>query len=646
MHIAKTDKGVQMNTQTYQNQLNVIASTLNINMRNFSNLRDIDKAMIVSACLLCIKFKEDGLFDFSCLSSDEEITDGAKLYSLLADELANIISDEATLTIIMNCFLCVKQIESINHIHSKLGTTPIKYFLQYLDENLVSFCKEHNLNDDYLGLFYTLFMKYSSDSKHLGVVVTPAYIMDLCADLINLNASDIIIDPCCGTGSFLISSFINKEVGKSNLYGYDIEPHMFTITITNLILRGCRPDHIACRDFLETPSSLIKDTVRATVGFMNPPYAQGKKDASLSEIFFVKHLLDSLTAGARCAVIVPAATFVDSKQTNCYKFDIYKHHTLEGIITLNPNTFYGVATNSVIAIFTAHQPHPTDKLCKFIDFKDDGYINHPHTQRIYTPEADIKKEYLLKVWNNEIKSDASFCIQTTVQQDDEWLFNFYHANLNIPNEKVFEEKVNNYLTFHFNMILNGRSDLFQNEPEKGTYVPLEELQNKKWGVFQLGEDFIISGAKITNEKKLMEGNDIPRITTSKFDNGYEDFYSKILSNGKMAKLNAGQVVTIETASKGTTFYQPSDFISNPHLITIKFKEREMNQYTGLFLSACISSAIDRKYFYGYKFSLFRILKEKIILPITKNGEIDYDYMEQYCKNLFIKKNDIVHEYGF
>lgn len=57
---------------------------------------------------------------------------------------------------------------------------------------------------------------------------------------------------------------------------------------------------------------------------------------------------------------------------------ILEHHTLEGVITLNPQTFYGVGTNPVIAVFTAHQPHPERKYSKFIDFKDDGYVVFPH----------------------------------------------------------------------------------------------------------------------------------------------------------------------------------------------------------------------------------------------------------------------------
>lgn len=49
---------------------------------------------------------------------------------------------------------------------------------------------------------------------------------------------------------------------------------------------------------------------------MNPPYSMGSKaNPELYEISFIKHLLDSLAIGGRCAVIVPQSTFTsDSKK--------------------------------------------------------------------------------------------------------------------------------------------------------------------------------------------------------------------------------------------------------------------------------------------------------------------------------------------
>lgn len=74
-----------------------------------------------------------------------------------------------------------------------------------------------------------------------------------------------------------------------------------------------------------------------------------------------------------------------------------KHHTLEGVITCNTDTFYGVGTNPVIAIFTAHEPHPADKLCKFIDFRNDGYEVRDHVGLVEGDSTKDKRQHLYRL---------------------------------------------------------------------------------------------------------------------------------------------------------------------------------------------------------------------------------------------------------
>ena len=57
-----------------------------------------------------------------------------------------------------------------------------------------------------------------------------------------------------------------------------------------------------------------------------------------------------------------------SKKDKKVKKQILEKHTLEGVITLNKETFYGVGTNPCIAVFTAHKPHFAKKYCKYCKF--------------------------------------------------------------------------------------------------------------------------------------------------------------------------------------------------------------------------------------------------------------------------------------
>lgn len=198
---------------------------------------------------------------------------------------------------------------------------------------------------------------------------------------------------------------------------------------------------------------------------MNPPYSQGSKaNPSLYEISFTEHLLDSMSSGGKVIVIIPQSSVTGkTNEEKAIKANILKKHTLEGVITLNKDTFYGVGTMPCIAIFTAGEPHADDKECKFIDFRNDGYKVSPHIGLIETEQAKDKKQHLLDVWFDRMDADSKFCVKTTVEADDEWLHSFYYFNDEIPTEAEFEKAIGDYLSFEFSMIMQGRRYLFEGE---------------------------------------------------------------------------------------------------------------------------------------------------------------------------------------
>ena len=44
-----------------------------------------------------------------------------------------------------------------------------------------------------------------------------------------------------------------------------------------------------------------------------------------------------------------------------------------------------------------------------------------------------------------------------------------------------------------------------------------------------------------------------------------------------------------------------------------------------------------KYTYGHMGNKDSIKRERIMLPVTDSGEPDYEYMEQYAKNMMLRK---------
>ena len=49
------------------------------------------------------------------------------------------------------------------------------------------------------------------------------------------------------------------------------------------------------------------------------------------------------------------------------------------------------------------------------------------------------------------------------------------------------------------------------------------------------------------------------------------------------------------------------------------------------------SRISDKYSFNREINDFRISNEKILLPVNEDGNPDYEYMEQYIKNIMYKQ---------
>ena len=455
------------------------AAALHEDLRNYGSLKDTDKPLIVSGILLALREIEFKNFNIEDLTGDTVKTDGQKIYNAIADNLQRAcVAPEVKKDKLLSQFALIKDTVKLNEIEPKLNKTPLKHFAEFLYTKIYKSIRYNRSAEDYLGRFYGEFMSYSGgDGQTLGIVLTPKHITELFCDLLDLKPSDIVLDPCCGTAGFLIAAMHNmlkqaktdtekKSIRQKQLHGIELQSYMFTIATTNMILRGDGKSNLINEDFLKLSANQTQ-LKGATVGMMNPPYSQGSKaNADLYEIAFTEHLLNSLSVGARCAVIVPQSSMTGkSKDEQAIKDNILKHHTLEGVITLNKDTFYGVGVMPCIAVFTAGEPHSTDKICKFINFEDDGYKVAPHIGLVETEAAKDKKAHLLSVWREELEAESKFCVYTTVEAADEWLHGFYYFNDTIPTEEDFDRTIGNYLSFEFSMIMQGREYLFKEDDE-------------------------------------------------------------------------------------------------------------------------------------------------------------------------------------
>lgn len=451
------------------------ARSLHEDLRNYGSIQDKDKPLIVSGILLALREMEHKGFSIDSLIGDQTNTDGEKIYEAIEKNLKRAnVAPQVKKDKLLSQFLVIKDTKAINEVNENLKKTPLKHYTEFLNENIYKNIKHIHSSEDYLGRFYGEFMSYSGgDGQSLGIVLTPKHITELFCDLVELKPTDKVLDPCCGTAGFLIAAMHNmlqktnnieeqRNIRKNQLHGLELQPYMFTISTTNMILRGDGKSNLEQEDFLKYNPSQLQEK-GCTIGMMNPPYSMGSKNnTSLYEINFTEHLLNSIVVDGKVIVIVPQSSMTGkSKEEQAIKNNILKNHTLEGVITLSKTTFYGVGTNPCIAIFTAGVPHYQDKKVKFINFEKDGFEVQKHRGLIETIEAKDKKQHLLEVWFDRIEAETKFCVKTKIEAEDEWLHSFYYFNDEIPNEEEFEKTISDYLTFEFNMIMQGREYLFE-----------------------------------------------------------------------------------------------------------------------------------------------------------------------------------------
>ena len=411
-------------------------------------------------------------------------TDGQKLYDAIDANLRRArVSPQTKLDLVLNQFSVIRDTKVINEVHPALGKTPLRHYTEFLYKSIYQSLRYGHSAEDYLGRFYGEFMSYSGgDGQSLGIVLTPRHITELFCQLVDIRPTDRVLDPCCGTGGFLIAAMHRmlqqastererREIRQNNLHGIESQSYMFTIATTNMILRGDGKSNLDNEDFLKCRPEQLQ-LKGCNVGMMNPPYSQGTKQTpSLYEINFTEHLLNSITKGGRVVVIIPQSALTGkTREEQAVKESILKHHTLEGVITLNKNTFYGVGTNPCIAVFTAGIPHDFEhQECKFINFEDDGYRVAKHVGLLETSAARDRLQLLLDVWHNRVTEyESRFCVKTTIEAKDEWLHAFYYFDDSIPNAEAFTQTMADYLSFQFTMLTHGRGYLFDNaESEEG-----------------------------------------------------------------------------------------------------------------------------------------------------------------------------------
>lgn len=475
-------------------EIRKVAGILHEGMRNYASLENENKATLVSAILLALKYRPELTKD---LTGEQRsgYRDGEKVYNAAREFLESEDADlgpKQKIGIMLDRFSFIRRHVLLNRRNKDLGKTPLQYFTEILDHDVFEAISDPSYSAfDVLGNFYGEFVKYGgSDGNALGIVLTPHHITDLMADLIDVNSDDVVFDPTAGSGAFLIAAmrrmfddaikrFGNdkarlsaklEEIKKFQLYGVELQDKLFAVGTTNMILRGDGKANfqrhsvfdVSRDDFFPINPERPARLEGFTKVLMNPPYSQAKDKTTrhLSELSFIERALSWLDVRGRLAAIVPQSAMVGkTKEDKDLKSKIMKNHTLDAVITMNTDTFHGVGTHVVIAIFTAGVPHPETKKTTFINFKNDGYKVRQHIGLVDDGRASDRRKHLIEVIKDGVPDDTSFVVRSEVTAKDEWQHSYFYFNDQPPSYEDFYNTVADYLTWQVDMYTHGRGDL-------------------------------------------------------------------------------------------------------------------------------------------------------------------------------------------
>ena len=216
------------------------------------------------------------------------------------------------------------------------GDTVLSCCVYSLYEHVIEVIDKYS-GIDVMGEFYTTFLRFTKgNAKEKGIVLTPKHITDLFCDIAEYYSGEKftedtkIIDICCGTGAFLISSLnrikaniyaesISEEkkeerysaAQKKSLIGVEKDPSMYALSYANmrfhgdgksnlfncssLLIDSYAPVDDSGKTYIDNKQVTLNEALAAfksiDIGMINPPYSLDKKDSSSTQEYdFVKRI--------------------------------------------------------------------------------------------------------------------------------------------------------------------------------------------------------------------------------------------------------------------------------------------------------------------------------------------------------------------
>lgn len=169
-----------------------------------------------------------------------------------------------------------------------------------------------------------------------------------------------------------------------------------------------------------------------------------------------------------------------------------------------------------------------------------------------------------------------------------------------------------------------------------------KIRLKEWKEFKIGDLFDIhptKSYKMNNSLLLEDDGTNPVVVNSCYNNGIGGYTNK-------DNTEKGNIITFsDTTSASSIFYQQDSFVGYPHVQGMypigKYKNRWNKYIFMFFITVFRKKAINLGYDYVNKFTRDSARKIMIQLPVDKDNNPDWNYMEQYMTNMEKKTKEIL-----
>ena len=163
-----------------------------------------------------------------------------------------------------------------------------------------------------------------------------------------------------------------------------------------------------------------------------------------------------------------------------------------------------------------------------------------------------------------------------------------------------------------------------------------KLTDREWKEFKVGDIFILEKNKkqvptgaYVNKDNLNKGS-TPRITVTSMNNGIDNYWISKHKNYRVHKN------FISVSFLGDCFYHNYEASIDMKVHCLQLNQFELNECIALFLLSCIRSNT-KDSSYGNQLSSTDMPSKRILLPINEQGQPDYQFMEDYIKEMMYQK---------